>query len=69
MAMDKFYYVHALFAVYNILLVFFVCLFQDYVLQPDGSVTPVCKVQNLVLDEQRAGEILTLAQVLTDHLL
>lgn len=48
---------------------FFVCLFQDYVLQPDGSVTPVCKVQNLVLDEQRAGEILTLAQVLTDHLL
>lgn len=48
---------------------FFVRLFQDYVLQPDGSVTPVCKVQNLVLDEQRAGEILTLAQVLTDHLL
>lgn len=44
-------------------------LFQDYVLQPDGTVTPVAKVHNLVLDEQRAGEILTLAQVLTDHLL
>lgn len=39
----------------------------DYVLQPDGSVTPVCKVQNLVLDEQRAGEILTLAQALREQ--
>ncbi|KAI5620463.1 zinc finger protein 574, partial [Silurus asotus] len=39
----------------------------DYVLQPDGSVTPVAKVQNLVLDEQRAGEILTLAQALREQ--
>ncbi|KAM9489342.1 uncharacterized protein znf526 isoform 2-T2 [Clarias gariepinus] len=39
----------------------------DYVLQPDGSVTPVAKVQNLVLDEQRAGEILSLAQALREQ--
>lgn len=36
----------------------------EFVLQPDGSVTQVqSHVQNLVLDEQRAGQILTLAQV------
>ncbi|XP_016388441.1 zinc finger protein 574-like [Sinocyclocheilus rhinocerous] len=36
----------------------------EYVLQADGSVTPVqlLNVQNLVLDEQKAGQILTLAQ-------
>lgn len=52
----------ALFAVSE----FFVCvLIQEFVLQPDGSVTQVQShnVQNLVLDEQRAGQILTLAQV------
>ncbi|XP_064154486.1 zinc finger protein 574 [Anguilla rostrata] len=36
----------------------------EFVLQADGSVTPLVSVQNLVLSEQRAGEILTLAQVL-----
>ncbi|KAG9337739.1 hypothetical protein JZ751_028236 [Albula glossodonta] len=36
----------------------------EYVLQADGSVTPLVNVQNLVVSEQRAGEILTLAQVL-----
>ncbi|KAJ8289847.1 hypothetical protein GJAV_G00006020 [Gymnothorax javanicus] len=36
----------------------------EYVLQADGSVTPLVSVQNLVLSEQRAGEILNLAQVL-----
>ncbi|XP_076847243.1 uncharacterized protein znf526 isoform X2 [Brachyhypopomus gauderio] len=39
----------------------------DYVLQPDGTVTPVVSVQNLVLDEQRAGQILTLAQALREQ--
>ncbi|XP_030640936.1 zinc finger protein 574 [Chanos chanos] len=36
----------------------------EYVLQADGSVTPLVSVQNLVLDEQKAGEILSLAQAL-----
>lgn len=40
---------------------FFVSL-QEYVLQPDGSVTPLNNVQNYVLSEQQAGEIL--AQVI-----
>jgi len=46
-------------------LISFCVLFQEYVLQEDGTVTPVqlLNVQNLVLDEQRAGQILTLAQV------
>ncbi|XP_048007909.1 zinc finger protein 574 [Megalobrama amblycephala] len=41
----------------------------EYVLQADGSVTPVqlLNVQNLVLDEQRAGQILTLAQALREQ--
>lgn len=41
----------------------------EYVLQPDGSVTPIqlLNVQNLVLDEQRAGQILTLAQALREQ--
>lgn len=41
----------------------------EFVLQPDGSVTQVQShnVQNLVLDEQRAGQILTLAQALRDQ--
>ncbi|XP_026875243.2 zinc finger protein 574 isoform X1 [Electrophorus electricus] len=39
----------------------------DYVLQPDGTVAPVVNVQNLVLDEQRAGQILTLAQALREQ--
>ncbi|XP_061573141.1 zinc finger protein 574 [Cololabis saira] len=34
----------------------------EYVLQPDGSITPLSNVQNYVLSEQQAGEIL--AQVL-----
>ncbi|KAL2083847.1 hypothetical protein ACEWY4_019365 [Coilia grayii] len=37
----------------------------EYVVQADGSVTPLVSVQNLVLDEQRAGEIL--AQVLAQQ--
>lgn len=40
----------------------FVALQQEYVLQPDGTVTPLTNVQNYVLSEQQAGEIL--AQVL-----
>ncbi|XP_066575515.1 zinc finger protein 574 [Amia ocellicauda] len=36
----------------------------ELVLQTDGSSGPFLSVQNLVLSEQRAGEILTLAQVL-----
>ncbi|KAG7469272.1 hypothetical protein MATL_G00127220 [Megalops atlanticus] len=36
----------------------------EFVLQADGTVTPLVSVQNLVVSEQRAGEILTLAQVL-----
>lgn len=40
----------------------FVALQQEYVLQPDGTVTPLNNVQNYVLSEQQAGEIL--AQVL-----
>ncbi|XP_029115976.1 zinc finger protein 574 isoform X2 [Scleropages formosus] len=36
----------------------------EFVLQEDGSVTPLVNVQNLVLSEQQTGEILTLAQVL-----
>uniref|UniRef100_A0A3B4EB79 C2H2-type domain-containing protein n=2 Tax=Pygocentrus nattereri TaxID=42514 RepID=A0A3B4EB79_PYGNA len=39
----------------------------DYVLQPDGTVTPVVNVQNLVLDEERTGQILSLAQALRDQ--
>ncbi|XP_066540124.1 zinc finger protein 574 [Hoplias malabaricus] len=39
----------------------------DYVLQPDGTITPVVNVQNLVLDDERAGQILTLAQALRDQ--
>ncbi|XP_028837482.1 zinc finger protein 574 isoform X2 [Denticeps clupeoides] len=39
----------------------------EYILQPDGSITPLVNVQNLVLDEQRAGEILSLAQVLAQQ--
>ncbi|KAK7147550.1 hypothetical protein R3I94_010161 [Phoxinus phoxinus] len=41
----------------------------EYVLQADGTVTPVqlLNVQNLVLDEQRAGQILTLAQALREQ--
>uniref|UniRef100_W5LGB5 Zinc finger protein 526 n=1 Tax=Astyanax mexicanus TaxID=7994 RepID=W5LGB5_ASTMX len=39
----------------------------DYVLQPDGSITPVVSVQNLVLDDERAGQILTLAQALREQ--
>lgn len=40
----------------------------EYVLQQDGSITQVqSHVQNLILDEQRAGEILTLAQALRDQ--
>ncbi|XP_016319588.1 zinc finger protein 574-like isoform X1 [Sinocyclocheilus anshuiensis] len=41
----------------------------EYVLQADGSVTPVqlLNVQNLVLDEQKAGQILTLAQALREQ--
>ncbi|KAM4567554.1 uncharacterized protein znf526 [Fundulus diaphanus] len=35
----------------------------EYVLQPDGSVTPLNNMQNFVLSEQQAGEIL--AQVLS----
>lgn len=35
---------------------------QEYVLQPDGTVVPLNNVQNYVLSEQQAGEIL--AQVL-----
>lgn len=35
---------------------------QEYVLQPDGSITPLNYMQNYVLSEQQAGEIL--AQVL-----
>ncbi|KAF6716593.1 Zinc finger protein 574 [Oryzias melastigma] len=37
----------------------------EYVLQPDGSVTPLNNVQNYVLSEQQAGEIL--AQVLAQQ--
>ncbi|XP_048116747.1 zinc finger protein 574 isoform X2 [Alosa alosa] len=37
----------------------------EYVVQADGSVAPLVNVQNLVLDEQRAGEIL--AQVLAQQ--
>ncbi|XP_036394534.1 zinc finger protein 574, partial [Megalops cyprinoides] len=36
----------------------------EFVLQADGTVTPLVSVQNLVVSEQRAGDILTLAQVL-----
>lgn len=36
----------------------FVVLQQEYVLQPDGTVTPLNNVQNYVLSEQQAGEIL-----------
>ncbi|XP_016357236.1 zinc finger protein 574-like isoform X1 [Sinocyclocheilus anshuiensis] len=41
----------------------------EYVLQADGSVTPLqlLNVQNLVLDEQKAGQILTLAQALREQ--
>lgn len=35
---------------------------QEYVLQPDGSITPLNSMQNFVLSEKQAGEIL--AQVL-----
>lgn len=35
---------------------------QEYVLQPDGTITPLNSMQNYVLSEQQAGEIL--AQVL-----
>lgn len=38
---------------------------MEYVLQPDGTVTPVNHVQNYVLSEQQAGEIL--AQVLAQQ--
>ncbi|XP_031431745.1 zinc finger protein 526 isoform X2 [Clupea harengus] len=38
---------------------------MEYVVQADGSVTPLVNVHNLVLDEQRAGEIL--AQVLAQQ--
>ncbi|XP_051576730.1 zinc finger protein 574-like [Myxocyprinus asiaticus] len=43
--------------------------FQEFVVQADGSVAPVqsLNVQNLVLDEQSAGQILTLAQALREH--
>lgn len=41
---------------------FFCPLQQEYVLQPDGTVTPLSSMQNYVLSEQQAGEIL--AQVL-----
>eukprot|EP00063_Salmo_salar_P034153 XP_014008988.1 PREDICTED: zinc finger protein 574-like [Salmo salar] len=37
----------------------------EYVLQPDGTVTPLVGVQNFVLSEQQAGEIL--AQVLAQQ--
>nr|XP_046255091.1 zinc finger protein 574 [Scatophagus argus]XP_046255092.1 zinc finger protein 574 [Scatophagus argus]XP_046255093.1 zinc finger protein 574 [Scatophagus argus] len=37
----------------------------EYVLQPDGTITPMNNVQNYVLSEQQAGEIL--AQVLAQH--
>ncbi|KAJ8005219.1 hypothetical protein DPEC_G00144360 [Dallia pectoralis] len=37
----------------------------EYVLQPDGTVTPLVSVQNFVLSEQQAGEIL--AQVLAQQ--
>ncbi|XP_062848806.1 zinc finger protein 574 isoform X2 [Trichomycterus rosablanca] len=40
---------------------------DTFVLQPNGTVTPVSSVQNLVLDERRAGQILTLAQALRDQ--
>ncbi|XP_048882817.1 zinc finger protein 574 isoform X2 [Brienomyrus brachyistius] len=36
----------------------------EFVLQADGTVTPLVNVQNLIVSEQQAGEILTLAQVL-----
>ncbi|XP_051261960.1 zinc finger protein 574 isoform X1 [Dicentrarchus labrax] len=38
---------------------------MEYVLQPDGTVTPLNNVQNYVLSEQQAGEIL--AQVLAQQ--
>lgn len=38
---------------------------QEYVLQPDGTITPLNSVQNYVLSEQQAGEIL--AQVLAQQ--
>ncbi|XP_062321576.1 zinc finger protein 574 isoform X1 [Osmerus eperlanus] len=38
---------------------------QEYVLQPDGTVTPLGNVQNFVLSEEQAGEIL--AQVLAQQ--
>ncbi|CAJ1062590.1 zinc finger protein 574 [Xyrichtys novacula] len=38
---------------------------MEYVLQPDGTVTPLNSVQNYVLSEQQAGEIL--AQVLAQQ--
>lgn len=37
---------------------FFSCVLQEYVLQADGTVTPLSSVQNYVLSEQQAGEIL-----------
>lgn len=36
-----------------------VCLVQqEYVLQADGTITPLSNTQNYVLSEQQAGEIL-----------
>lgn len=37
---------------------FFGLLHQEYVLQPDGTITPLNNMQNYVLSEQQAGEIL-----------
>lgn len=40
----------------------FALMYQEYVVQPDGSVAPLNSIQNIVLSEQQAGEIL--AQVI-----
>lgn len=37
---------------------FFFTLQQEYVLQPDGTITPLNNMQNYVLSEKQAGEIL-----------
>lgn len=37
---------------------FFFNLQQEYVLQPDGTITPLNNMQNYVLSEKQAGEIL-----------
>lgn len=37
---------------------FFLMVQQEYVLQADGTITPLNNTQNYVLSEQQAGEIL-----------